>query len=71
MQARENPLAVMGWEDIEAHIRTMVEKGTYMSADEAYLVDEGERRRTAGEIFYFFREGIEEAPEETGIRFGN
>lgn len=71
MQAKEAPIVTMTWEDIEAHIRNMVENGTYMSAGEAYLVDEGERRRTASEIYFFFRDGMEEAPEETGMKFGN
>ena len=29
----------MNWEDVESHICSMVENGTYMSASEAFLVD--------------------------------
>ena len=45
-------------------IRDRVETGTYMGANEAYLVDESERDRLANHIFFFFRDGIGEMPEE-------
>ena len=35
--AKENTLAVMGWSEVESHIRVMVENGTYMSANEVFL----------------------------------
>ena len=37
--AKENTIAVMSWQEAESHIRAMVENGTYMSANEVFLVD--------------------------------
>ena len=70
-QAKEAPIATMNWEDVEKHIRSMVENGTYMSASEAFLVDTQERKRVASQIFFFLRDGMNEAPEEIGIKAGN
>ena len=41
-QAKETPIETMNWEDVERHIRSMVENGTYMDIREAYLVDAAE-----------------------------
>ena len=70
-QAKETPIATMNWEDVESHIRSMVENGMYMSASEAFLVDTQERKRVANQIFFFLRDGMDEAPEEIGIKAGN
>lgn len=70
-QAKEAPIATMNWEDVESHIRSMVENGTYMSASEAFLVDTQERKRVANQIFFFLRDGMDEASEEIGIKAGN
>lgn len=61
----------MNWEDVERHIRSMVENGTYMDIREAYLVDTEERERVANQIYYFWRDGMDETPEEIGIKEGN
>ncbi len=61
--AKENTLAIMSWSEVESHIRTMVENGTYMSANEAFLIDAVERERIATDINNFFRDGITETPE--------
>lgn len=42
-----------------------------MGANEAYLVDEAERERIAGHLFFFFRDGMGELPEELGLKAGN
>ena len=39
-----------------------------MGANEAYLTDEAERDRIAGHLFFFFRDGMGELPEELGLR---
>ena len=52
--ATEQPLVKMDWKEIESHIRRQVENGTYMSDNEAYLVDSVERDRIAGHIFSSF-----------------
>ena len=69
--AKENPVAVMSWQEVESHIRAMVENGTYMSEQEAYLVDEVERSRIAQHLFFFFRDGMGEMPEELALDTGN
>ena len=66
-QAKETPIETMNWEDVERHIRSMVENGTYMDISEAYLVDAEERERVANQIYYFWRDGMDETPEEIGI----
>jgi len=69
--ATEQPLVKMDWKEIESHIRRQVENGTYMSANEAYLVDAVERERIASHIYFFFRDGIGEMPEELELKSGN
>ena len=54
--------------EVEAKIRSQVVNGTYMGANEAYLTDEAERDRIAGHLFFFFRDGMGELPEELGLR---
>ena len=69
--AKENPLAVMSWSEVESHIRTMVENGTYMSANEVFLIDAVERERIANDINYFFRDGMTETPESLKLKAYN
>lgn len=61
----------MSWQEVEKEIRSQVETGTYMGANEAYLVDESERDRLANHIFFFFRDGIGEMPEELELKLSN
>ncbi len=69
--AIENPKFTMSWQEIEAQIRSQVENGTYMGANEAYLVDEVERDRIATYTAYFFYDGMGEMPEEIFEKVGN
>ena len=69
--ALENPRFTMDWKEIEAQIRSQVENGTYMGANEAYLVDEVERGRIANFAAYFFYDGMGEMPEEIFEKVGN
>ena len=69
--ATEQPILTMEWKDIEQNIRRQVENGTYMGANEAYLVDEVERGRIANHLFLFFRDGMGEMPEELELKAGN
>lgn len=39
-----------------------------MPANEAYLVDEVERSRIADRLYFFFRDGMGEKPEELGLK---
>lgn len=67
----ERPVLQMNWQEVEANIRSQVVNGTYMGANEAYLTDEAERDRIAGHLFFFFRDGMGELPEELGLKAGN
>ncbi len=69
--ATDNPVKTMSWQEIEEQIRTQIENGTYMSANEVYLIDAVERGRIANHIFFFFRDGMEEMPEELELKVGN
>ncbi len=69
--AKEAPLAVMSWQEVESHIRSMVENGTYMSANEVFLVESVERERVANDIQNFFRDGIGEMPENLKLKAYN
>lgn len=66
-----NPLLFMDWEEIEKRVRSMVERGSYMSASEAYLIDESERSWIANHLYFFFRDGMGESPAELNIKNGN
>lgn len=68
MSARENPVAVLGWQEVEGIVRSMVENGTYMGANEVFLVDAVERQRVSNDLFNFFRDGIGEVPENIPIK---
>ncbi len=65
--ALENPVYSMNWQEIESEIRSQVENGTYMGENEAYLIDETERSRIANYVYFFFRDGMGEIPEELGL----
>ena len=69
--ATEQPILTMEWKEIEQNIRRQVENGTYMGANEAYLVDEVERSRIANHLFFFLRDGMGEMPEELELKAGN
>ncbi|MEZ3471095.1 MAG: helicase SNF2, partial [Schaedlerella sp.] len=69
--ASENPALTMDWKEIEAQIRSQVENGSYMGANEAYLVDEVERGRIAYHLYFFFRDGMGKMPEELEIKATN
>ena len=69
--ALEHTILSMSWQEIETEIRSQVEAGAYMGANEAYLVDEVERGRIADAIYFFFRDGMEEMPEELGLKASN
>ncbi|MBR2383439.1 MAG: alpha-L-fucosidase, partial [Anaerotignum sp.] len=61
--AKESTLEIYSWEEVEKRIRSMVERGTYMAADEVTLVEESEHKRIANQIYYFFRDGINDMPD--------
>ena len=65
--ALENPTLTMNWQEIESEIRSQVESGTYIGENEAYLIDETERSRIANYVYFFFRDGMGEMPEELEI----
>ena len=68
MSAKENTVAVMGWQEVEGIVRSMVENGTYMSANEVFLIDAVEQRRISGDLYDLFWDGIGEVPESIPIK---
>lgn len=62
--ALRHPTLTMDWSGVEANIRSQVENGTYMAADEISLIDEAERGRIAKSLYFFFRDGMGYMPEE-------
>ena len=68
MSAKEAPVAVMNWQEVEGIVRSMVENGSYMGANEVFLVDAIERQRVANDLFNFFRDGIGDVPENIPIK---
>ena len=71
ISAIEHPILSMSWQEVEAGIRSQIENGTYMTSNEVYLVDAVERDRIANHLFFFFRDGMGEMPEELGLKVGN
>ena len=69
--ALENPELKMDWREVEEKIRLQMENGTYMDANEVYLIDDVERNRIATYTAYFFYDGMGEMPEEIFQRVGN
>ena len=59
------------WSLYEEFTRQMVENGTYMSRNEAFLVDTTERNRLSEQIYYFFRDGMDDMPESLAIKGNN
>ena len=50
------------WDKIEHSIREIIEDGSYMTARQVEEIDVIERSRIASELYFFFRDGIEEFP---------
>ena len=71
MSAMENTVATMDWQEVESHVRNIVENGTYMTENEAFLVDATERERIANDIYYFFHDGMREDSERLKINTSN
>ncbi len=69
--AKTRTVLSLDWSEVESRIRSMVQNGTYMSRNEAFLVDQTERQRVAGLIYYFFRDGIDDMPESLSITGNN
>ena len=68
--AIESTFLWMSWQEAEYHVRNMVFEGSYMSAAEAFLVDESERLRVANDIYYFFRDGVPDLWEKSEYHRG-
>jgi hypothetical protein len=63
MSGKDNIISTKNWGKVEENVHKMVENGSYMCANEAYLVENTEYSRVAGLIYYFFRDGMDELPE--------
>ena len=69
--ALERPAFTMNWQEIEMGIRSLVEDGAYIGANEIYLMDEVNRGNIATHLFFFFRDGMGELPEGLELNAGN
>lgn len=61
--AKKMPLVTMNWMEIEARVRNMIDAGDYVSSKEAFLTDNVEKSRIANHYFFFFRDGMDELPD--------
>ena len=61
--AKKNVLLTMTWDEVEKVTRNMVEYGEYMSATEAFLVDEKVHTKVANHIYFFLRDGVGKLPK--------
>ena len=53
--ARVPQAAILPWDEAEEFIRTMVQNGTYMNADEITQIKEVECKRVADSVLYFMK----------------
>ncbi len=65
--ALEHPEIHLSWSAVETVIRGQIEAGTYMDANEAYLVDNYVRKELANDLFFYFRDSLGGYSEEIGI----
>lgn len=69
--AKKMPLVTLNWMEIEGRVRNMVEIGDYISSNEAFLTDNVEKSRIANHYFFFFRDGMDELPDNLIITRNN
>jgi len=69
--AKKTPLVTMNWMEIEARVRNMIDAGDYVSSKEAFLTDNIEKSRIANHYFFFFRDGMDELPDNLTITRNN
>lgn len=65
--ASHTSTTILAWEKIEKFIRSMVESGDYMCADEIAAIDEIEHNRISNMVMTFFRDMICEFPSELTV----
>lgn len=61
--AKNNVIQTLDWAEIEKITRSMIENGEYMSATEAFMVDEAVHTKVANHIYFFLRDGVGKLPE--------
>jgi len=66
-QAQDNPFMEMSWSAVESVVNQIVKDGNYISSNEAFLSDEFYREELADNIYFFFRDTMDEAPEHIGF----
>ncbi|MBQ9232420.1 MAG: DEAD/DEAH box helicase family protein [Lachnospiraceae bacterium] len=66
-QAQDNPFMEMSWSTVESVVSQIVKDGNYISSNEAFLSDEFYREELADNIYFFFRDTMDEAPEHIGF----
>lgn len=62
-QVRGHIFKELSWDEVREHIYWMMVNGEYMSNSETYLVDEYIRTELADELYFYFRDQIDEYPD--------
>ena len=66
-QAQDEPFMEMSWSAVESVVCQIVKDGNYINSNEAFLSDEFYREELADNIYFFFRDTMDEAPEHLGF----
>ena len=66
-QAQDNYFMEMSWSEIEAGIERLVNDGEYLNSNEAFLSDSVMRDEMAENVYFFFRDTMDEMPESIGL----
>ncbi len=65
--AKADNATLYDWESVEKITRQMVKSGDYLAKAEESFIDASERKRVAEQIYFFFRDGIDELPDSLEI----
>ena len=66
-QAQDDPLMSLTWSAVESVVSKIVKDGNYISDSEAFLSEEFYRNELADNVYFFFRDTMDEAPENLGF----
>ena len=66
-QAQDDPLMSLTWSAVESVVSRIVKDGNYISDSEAFLSEEFYRNELADDVYFFFRDTMDETPENLGF----
>ena len=61
--ALSDPFLKLSWDEVEDRVSNIIENGDYLSGNEAYIADQVYRKELADNIYFFFRDAIQEEPK--------